>query len=74
MSSFALQDKAGNAQHGDIPLRAPEEEPARLSESDKGWAYHPTCSYDRRLTWNPATARYEFDRPAPNCRLFGLER
>jgi hypothetical protein len=59
---------------GDIPLREPEQQPARLSQSDKVWAYHPHCSYERRLAWNPATARYEFDRPAPDCRLFGLER
>lgn len=59
---------------GDIPLRAPGEEPDQITESDKVWAQHSACSYSRNLAWNPATARYEFDRPAPDCRLFGLER
>lgn len=27
----------------------------------------PDCSYSRRLAYNPATLRYEMDRPAPDC-------
>jgi hypothetical protein len=58
----------------DMPFRAPEELPERLAKSDLVDYRHPVCSYDRKLAWNPATARYEFDRPAPDCHLFGLER
>lgn len=28
------------------------------------------CSYQRRLRFNPATERYEMDRPAPDCRSY----
>ena len=58
----------------DIPFRAPEDQPERLTKQDLVGVRHPVCSYDRKLAWNPATARYEFDRPAPDCRIFGLER
>ncbi len=27
----------------------------------------PECSYERTLRYNPATSRYEMDRPAPDC-------
>ena len=28
------------------------------------------CSYERLLHYNPATARYEMDRPAPDCSAY----
>lgn len=58
----------------DIPFREVEDQPKKLTKEDLIPARHPTCSYERKLAWNPATARFEFDRPAPDCQIFGLQR
>lgn len=58
----------------DIPFRAPEHLPKQLTKKDLVTKEHPVCSYERKVAWNPATARFEFDKPAPECRIFGLER
>lgn len=58
----------------DIPFRQPEELPKRLTKKDLVHATNSKCSYSRKVLWNPATDRYEFDRPAPECRVFGLEK
>jgi hypothetical protein len=42
-------------------------EKSRLSEADLKPATDPKCSYRRIVTYNPVTARYEFDRPGPDC-------
>ena len=58
----------------DMPLREPENLPARLTQRDLVQAPYAACSYDRKLAWNPATWRVEFDRPAPDCLIYGLTR
>ncbi|MFY7835685.1 MAG: hypothetical protein ACOVQ0_05330 [Novosphingobium sp.] len=58
----------------DIPFRKVEDQPKKLTNEDLIPAQHPTCSYERKLAWNPATVRFEFDRPAPDCQIFGLHR
>ena len=39
----------------------------RLKAADLVHAKDPECSYERTLRFNPATSRYEMDRPAPDC-------
>ncbi len=39
----------------------------KLSAADIRPAIDSTCTYRRILAYNPATERYEFDRPAPDC-------
>jgi len=39
----------------------------RLKAADLVHAKDPECSYERTLRYNPATSRYEMDRPAPDC-------
>jgi hypothetical protein len=39
----------------------------RLSKADLVPRTDPRCSYRRVLTYNPVTARYEFDQPGPDC-------
>jgi hypothetical protein len=41
-----------------------------LRESDLNTLRDPECSYTRRLDYNPATERYEMDRPAPDCSSY----
>lgn len=38
-----------------------------LKKSDLTDWQDETCSYERLLRYNPATARYEMDRPVPDC-------
>lgn len=38
-----------------------------LRTSDLSHWRDPECSYTRTLRYNPATERYEMDRPAPDC-------
>ena len=38
-----------------------------LKKSDLVKWQDPECSYERMLRYNPATSRYEMDRPAPDC-------
>lgn len=38
-----------------------------LEVADLVHAKDPECSYERTLRYNPATSRYEMDRPAPDC-------
>jgi len=39
----------------------------RLKAADLVHEKDPQCSYERTLRFNPATSRYEMDRPAPDC-------
>lgn len=39
----------------------------KLKRSDLTHWRDTRCSYERTLRYNPATARYEMDRPAPDC-------
>lgn len=39
----------------------------RLKAADLVHEKDPECSYERTLRYNPATSRYEMDRPAPDC-------
>jgi hypothetical protein len=43
---------------------------APLRESDLTRWRDPECSYARTLRFNPATERYEMDRPAPDCSTY----
>lgn len=58
----------------DMPFREPQDLPKKLTKKDLVSKEHPICTYERKVAWNPATARYEFDRPAPDCKIYGLER
>ncbi len=42
----------------------------RLTRADLVWQADPECSYSRQLRFNPASERYEMDRPAPDCSEF----
>ncbi|ALJ14624.1 hypothetical protein [Sphingopyxis macrogoltabida] len=42
----------------------------KLKKSDLTHWKDPECSYTRLLHYNPATARYEMDRPAPDCSVY----
>lgn len=41
-----------------------------LRASDLSRWRDPECSYTRRLRYNPASERYEMDRPAPDCSSY----
>lgn len=41
-----------------------------LAKKDLVWVTDPLCSYHRTVRFNPATDRYEFDTPAPDCSEF----
>lgn len=41
-----------------------------LTPSDLSHWRDPECSYGRTLRFNPATDRYEMDRPAPDCQAY----
>lgn len=47
--------------------RSSDSSRTRLRPQDLGPARDPVCSYSRTLHYNPATSRYEMDRPAPDC-------
>ena len=51
----------------DIPLRSGEKASARLTKADLVRRQDPDCTYRRKVAFNPATVRYEFDRPGPAC-------
>lgn len=42
----------------------------KLKKSDLAQWRDPECSYTRTLHYNPATARYEMDRAAPDCSVY----
>ena len=42
----------------------------KLKKSDLAQWSDPECSYTRTLRYNPATARYEMDRAAPDCSVY----
>jgi len=42
----------------------------KLKKSDLAQWSDPECSYTRTLRYNPATSRYEMDRPAPDCSSY----
>ena len=52
----------------DSPLRSDEKSSVRLTRADLVRRQDPDCTYRRKVAFNPATARYEFDRPGPACR------
>jgi hypothetical protein len=47
-------------------------EAAPLAAADLTIWRDPECSYTRMLHFNPATERYEMDRPAPDCSAYTL--
>ena len=59
---------------GATPRLPPEETPDHLRKSDLVWSSYPQCSYARGLWWNPATNRYAFDNPVPDCNSLGWAR
>lgn len=73
---------AGPAEPGELPAltyrsvatayprgarRSGDNSGLRLKASDLVHEEDPECSYERTLRYNPATSRYEMDRPAPDC-------
>jgi hypothetical protein len=73
---------AGPAEAGELPAltyravattyprtsrRSEDNSGVRLTAADLVHAKDPECSYERTLRYNPATSRYEMDRPAPDC-------
>ena len=73
---------AGPAETGELPAltyravatayprtarRSQDNSGLRLKAADLVHAKDPECSYERTLRYNPATSRYEMDRPAPDC-------
>lgn len=47
--------------------RSEDNSAGKLKRADLVRAEDPACTYDRVLRYNPATSRYEMDRPAPEC-------
>lgn len=47
--------------------RSEDNSELRLEAADLVHAKDPECSYERTLRYNPATSRYEMNRPAPDC-------
>ena len=47
--------------------RSQDNSELRLQAADLVRETDPRCSYERTLRYNPATSRYEMDRPAPDC-------
>lgn len=47
--------------------RSEDNSGTKLKQSDLTKWTDPECSYTRMLHYNPATARYEMDRAAPDC-------
>lgn len=81
-SSFTGSLAAGPAEPGELPAltyrsvataypkgsrRSGDNSGLRLKASDLVHEKDPECSYERTLRYNPATSRYEMDRPAPEC-------
>lgn len=73
---------AGPAEAGELPAltyravatayprtsrRSQDNSGQRLKAADLVHEKDPECSYERTLRYNPATSRYEMDRPAPDC-------
>lgn len=55
----------------DVPLQSAETA-APLTPADLVRRQDPQCTYRRKVAFNPATARYEFDRPGPACEAYLL--
>lgn len=47
--------------------RSQDNSAGKLKRADLVRTEDPACTYDRVLRYNPATSRYEMDRPAPEC-------
>ncbi len=47
--------------------RSQDNSGVRLAAADLVHETDPECSHERTLRYNPATSRYEMDRPAPDC-------
>lgn len=80
--NFTGSLSAGPAETGELPVltygavatayprtsrRSQDNSGQRLNAADLVHAKDPECSYERMLRYNPATSRYEMDRPAPDC-------
>ena len=80
--SFTGALAAGPSEAGELPAltyrsvattyprtsrRSEDNSGVRLTAADLVHAKDPECSYERTLRYNPATSRYEMDRPAPEC-------
>ncbi len=80
--SFTGALAGGPAERGELPVltyrsvattyprtsrRSEDNSGVRLTAADLVNAKDPECSYERTLRYNPATSRYEMDRPAPDC-------
>jgi hypothetical protein len=80
--SFTGTLSAGPIEAGELPVlaygavatayprgarRSGDNSGLRLKAGDLVHEKDPECSYDRTLRYNPATSRYEMDRPAPEC-------
>lgn len=80
--SFTGALAAGPAEAGELPTliyrsiattyprtsrRSQDNSGVRLAVADLVHEKDPECSYERTLRYNPATSRYEMDRPAPDC-------
>lgn len=50
--------------------RTEDNSDTKLRKSDLTQWKDPECSYTRMLHYNAATARYEMDRPAPDCSVY----
>ena len=47
--------------------RSEDNSATKLKRADLVRAQDPACTYDRVLRYDPATSRYELDRPLPDC-------
>lgn len=47
--------------------RSEDNSVGKLKRADLVRTQDPACTYERLLRYNPATVRYEMDRPAPEC-------
>lgn len=67
--AFALSVKATRFP-GPVTLNEDSRDRGRLKKADLVAVSDAQCTYDRVLRYNPATGRYEFDRPGPDCSEF----
>ncbi len=59
-TAYPQTARRGEDSSAAVPLRA----------SDLSRWRDPECSFTRRLRYNPASERYEMDRPAPDCSSY----
>lgn len=63
----ALTYKAVATAYPRSSRRSEDNSAGKLKRADLVRAEDPACTYERILHYNPATSRYEMDRPAPDC-------